>query len=104
MRLADRIYDITAKYPKEQLYILVSQTQRASVSIPSNIAEGHSRSTRKDYRQFLVIARGSLSEMETQFYLAGKRKFITREELKSLLDSSATVGKMLNGLIRSLDS
>jgi len=104
MRLADLIYDITEKYPKQQLYILVSQTQRSALSIPSNIAEGHSRSTRKDYRQFLVIARGSLSELETQIYLAAKRKFISSEELNGIIEHSTTVGKMLNGLIRSLET
>src|SRR5437868_6618916 len=101
MRLADQVYDVTEKYPKAQLYILVSQTQRAAVSIPSNIAEGHSRGSRKDYRQFLIVARASLSEMETQLYLARKRNFITGEELRIILIRSTSVLKMLNALIRS---
>lgn len=66
MELVKSIYEMTANFPKEEIYGLISQMKRSSISIPSNIAEGKRRGTRKDYRQFLVIAYGSGAELETQ--------------------------------------
>lgn len=74
--LVTEIYRITEVFPKSEIYGLTSQIRRASVSIPSNIAEGHSRRSSVDYIQFLKIARGSLAELETQLIIARKLDFI----------------------------
>ena len=73
-------YALCAKFPKEELYGLASQMKRAAVSIPSNIAEGHSRKSRAEYRQFVYIAIGSLAELETQLILAKELEFLKEEE------------------------
>jgi len=70
MALVKEIYRITASFPKEEVYALTSQMRRAAVSIPSNIAEGAARNGDKEFLQFLAIARGSLSELETQLLIA----------------------------------
>ena len=102
MRLLDLIYDLTEKFPKQQQFILTSQMQRAALSIPSNIAEGHGRNTRKDYRQFCIMARGSLFELETQCYAARKRNYISSAELADLIERTNSIGSKLGALIRSL--
>jgi len=100
--LVDSIYDLTAMFPEDEKYALTSQIKRASVSVPSNIAEGHGRETRRDYRRFLWIANGSLKEMETQLIIAGRRGWITREQATPAWDQSQETGRMLKGLIRSI--
>ena len=74
------IYKLTSKFPSEEKYGLISQIRRSAVSIPSNIAEGHSRKTSKDLKQFIAIAKGSLSELETQLIISFKLNFISKEE------------------------
>lgn len=101
--LVSDIYRLTKTFPKEELYGLSSQLQRASVSIPANIAEGKSRRTTKEYMRFLDIAYGSLAEVETQLYIACDLGYTTEQKILSLLDGYAEVGRMLNGLINSLD-
>ena len=78
--------------------------RRSVVSVPSNIAEGYSRQTRKDYIRFLYIANGSLKEMETQLIIAGRRNYCSREQAELSWQLAQQVGKMLRALIRSLDS
>ena len=75
IQLALEIYKITEEYPKSELYGLVSQMRRCSVSISSNIAEGRSRVSRKQFAQFLIIAHGSASELETQIEISKKLPF-----------------------------
>ena len=70
MRLATDVYRLTQDFPRQEIYGLVSQLRRAAVSVPSNIAEGHGRSSIEDYRKFLWIARGSNFEMQTQLEIA----------------------------------
>jgi len=75
MNLVVEVYKLTDNYPKTEIYGLTSQTRRSSVSIPSNIAEGRKRSSRKDYRQFLIIAYASGAELETQIEIAKRLSF-----------------------------
>ena len=100
--LVSNIYKTTAKFPKEEIYGLTSQIKRASISIPSNIAEGASRQTNKEFIQFLYIALGSASEVETQLIIANNLGFINQYELSFLLNEFGKIKKMLNGLIKYL--
>ena|SRR5216110_1086115 len=102
MDLVVSIYRITATFPKEERYSLVSQLQRAAVSVPSNIAEGHGRSRTGDYLRHLSVAVGSLSEVETQIQIARRLEYIAEDDQSRLLDSCNAIAKMLGGLIRSL--
>jgi len=102
MDLAQEIYICTQSLPKDELYGLTSQLRRASVSVPSNIAEGQGRLTPGEFRQFLGHARGSLLEAETQILMAGRLGYLSQERVERLLALSAEVGKILNGLIASI--
>lgn len=95
------IYKLTNKFPKSETYGLVSQMRRSAVSIPSNIAEGRGRSTRKDYRNFLVIAYGSGAELETQIIISKKLSFgiIDFSKADNLLEETM---KMLNKFLSVL--
>jgi len=99
MELAGQIYTLTAQFPKEELYGLTSQTRRCAVSIPSNIAEGAARNSKKEFIQFLHIALGSVAELETQLILARNMGFISETSPFSRIEK---VRMMLSGLIRFL--
>ena len=99
MDLAIEVYSITAQFPKEELFGLVSQARRAAVSVPSNIAEGAARNSRKEYIHFLYVALGSLAELETQLLSAARLKLVPQIEALDRLDR---VRQMLLGLVRSL--
>ena len=99
MRLAREVYRVTATFPKEELYGLVSQMRRAAVSVPSNIAEGAARASTKEFTQFLYTASGSLSELETQLLLAKELGWIPEGEVFELVER---VRMMIFGLIRQL--
>jgi len=102
IELSKQIYTLTEKFPREEIYGLTSQMRRAAVSIPSNIAEGRSRGTRKDFVQFLRIAIGSASELETQLEIAKnlpQTRKLSYQEIDILLDE---VSKMLMGMIKKL--
>lgn len=103
MDLADKIYDITETFPKNEMYGLASQIRRAAVSIPSNIAEGRARSGTKELLYFINIARGSLAELETQLILSERRKYIDSDTLEQLISIANSVGKMLTRLYQSLE-
>ncbi|MEN4761483.1 four helix bundle protein [Chryseobacterium sp. C39-AII1] len=96
------IYKITDTFPKDETFGLKSQVRRASVSIPSNIAEGNSRRSKPDYLQFLKISRGSCAEVETQLIISKNLKFLNEEECLKLNNDIIEISKMLNGLINSL--
>ncbi|WP_315055560.1 four helix bundle protein [Chryseobacterium indoltheticum] len=96
------IYELTNDFPKNEMYGLTSQIRRASISIPSNIAEGNSRRSVADYLQFLKIARGSCAEVETQLIIAQNLKFLNEEHYLKLNQGIIEISKMLNGLINSL--
>jgi four helix bundle protein len=99
MDLAAQVYSLTAKVPKEELYGLTSQIRRSAVSIPSNIAEGAARHSRKKFIQFLHIASGSVAELETQFLLAIQIGLHSGDHIISHVEE---VRKLLLGLLRSL--
>lgn len=102
--LSIAVYSLTEKFPREEIYGLSSQMRRASVSIPSNIAEGRNRGTRKDFQQFLRIAMGSCAELETQIIISKqivKTEKLDYTHIETLL---IEVGKMLTTMIRNLDT
>jgi four helix bundle protein len=101
MDLAEATYRATERFPGDERYGLVTQLRRAAVSVASNIAEGHARS-RGDYLRHLLIASGSLTEMETQFTLSNRLAFLLPEQAESLLQACDRVGRMLGALRKSL--
>ena len=103
MDLAEAMYDAVGLLPRSERFELNAQMRSAAMSIPSNIAEGKGRSTDRDYRSFLVRARGSLFELETHIEFAKRRKFIDETTAESLLTKSAEVGRKIGALIRYLD-
>ena len=103
MELVKLVYELTSKFPKEELYGLTGQMRRSAVSIPSNIAEGQGRNSTKDFIRFLAIAYGSLMELETQILISDMLEYVTKAETNLLLDKSAEVGRLLNGLTNSLE-
>lgn len=100
VELVADVYKLTELFPSHELYGLSSQMRRAAVSIPSNIAEGVARHGPGERRQFLFIARGSLSELETQVIIAERLDYIEVEVKDAVLDTTGKVGAMLNGLLR----
>ena len=103
MDLVVMCYQITKKFPKSEVYGLINQLQRAAVSIPANIAEGRERQHSKEFIQHLSIAYGSLAELETHIQIAERLNYIDMNQLKKVLDKTAEIGRMLNGLKRSLE-
>lgn len=101
--LSIKIFRITSKFPKSELYGLVSQMRRCAVSIPSNIAEGYSRGYRQEYIQFLRTAFASGAELETQLLISRELVFLTLKEFDELNSLLLEVQKMLNKLISSLN-
>ncbi len=97
-----QVYRATAAFPKHELYGLVSQLRRASVSIASNIAEGKGRSSDREFILFLHHARGSLLEVETQLLIANRLGYISELESRQLNDQLEHLAKGLNALINSL--
>lgn len=102
MDLVLEIYRITALYPKSELFGLVSQSRRCAVSIPSNIAEGRMRGSRKDFRQFLIIALGSAAELETQIEIVKRLKLVNESEISYASSLLVEVIKILRAIITKL--
>lgn len=102
MEMVLEIYRITKGFPGEEKYGLISQIRRAAVSVPSNIAEGAARNTRREFINFLHTAQGSLSELDTQLELSLGVGYITSDSLKPIQDLIQSIDKMLTGLIKSL--
>jgi four helix bundle protein len=96
------IYTLTNTFPKDELYGLISQMRRAGISISSNIAEGAARFSKKEFIQYLYIALGSSSELETHIIISNKLNYISIEEYNSLLNDLSEIRMMLLGLIKSL--
>lgn len=102
MQLAREVYAVTQEFPKSEAFGLTSQLRRASVSVPSNIAEGHGRLSDKLFAVFLGQARGSLFEIETQLELAGSHGFTDIHKLEPLLHECVEIARMLNGLLNTI--
>jgi four helix bundle protein len=103
MDLAVLIYEITKIFPREEIYGLTSQIRRCSSSIPANIAEGQGRRLPREFHQFLAHARGSLHEIDTHIELAFRVGYIEEKQFKELQERINEVGRILNGLMRSID-
>lgn len=102
--LCEKIYLLTERFPKTETFGLVSQMRRSAISIPSNIAEGKYRGTRKDFAQFLRIARGSTAELETQILLAKKFHQLDKSEILEIENLLEEVSKMLSSVIKKLQA
>lgn len=99
MALVTEIYRLSGEFPRSELFGLVSQMRRAAISIPSNIAEGKGRQTAGEFLQFLIHARGSLLELETQIQIAENLGYLDAEKSEVLKARTAQMGKMLNRFI-----
>jgi four helix bundle protein len=100
--LCELIYRASADFPRHELYGLTSQIRRAAVSVPSNIAEGAGRITKGEFIQSIGHAHGSLLELETQLIVAQRLGYLDSNRSEDLLETANEVGKLANGLIRSL--
>jgi len=98
MELVRKIYRLTAAYPQEERYGLATQTRRAAVGVPSNLAEGAARASRKEFGQFLSFARGSLSELDTQLDLSEELSFISSAARREFDPMLVRVDQMLYAL------
>lgn len=98
-----KIYEVTNDFPKDEQFGLTSQIRRAAVSIPSNIVEGKARSSKAEYKRFLIIARGSLEEAKYQILLTKDLNYIDENKYKEVLKIAMDTGRLLAGLIKSLD-
>jgi four helix bundle protein len=102
MDLVVEVYRSTESFPKAETYGLMAQLRRAAVSIPSNIAEGHDRISTGEFKQFLGHARGSLVEVETQILISQRLGYLEPSQSTNLLQRTAEIAKILNGLLGSL--
>ena len=98
MQLVRDIYRVTREFPKDEIYGLTNQLRRAAVSVPSNLAEGHGRFSRKEFRQFIGRARGSLLEVETQLEIARDLGYLNNTTAHELLAQASEIARLLNGL------
>ena len=103
-RLVLMIYEITKKFPKEELYGLIDQIRRAVVSITSNLAEGFSRQSFKEKVQFYYLARGSVTELQNQLLIARDIGYINNEQFQKIANQSILVHKLITGLIKATKS
>jgi four helix bundle protein len=101
MKFAVEVYRATDQFPKHELYGLSQQLRRAAVSVPSNIAEGKGHRSDREFGHFLMHARGSLLEIQTQVMIAEELQYWQSEDAKRLLATSDAIARSLNGLINS---
>ncbi len=102
MDLVETIYVITQSFPKQEIYGITSQMRRAAVSIPANIVEGHSREHTKEFRNFLSVAQGSISELETELEIATRLGYLTSEQFNRLMTQVAGIAKQVRALREAL--
>lgn len=104
MDAVDAIYDVTRRYPREELYALTTQTRRAAQSVPMNIAEGYRRKKHlPDYMKFLRYADGSAAEVETAIEIAERQSYLAPELAAGIIAQYQEIGRMLGGLIRRIE-
>lgn len=103
MDLVIEIYRITGNFPNQEIYGLTNQIRRATVSIPSNIAEGAARQTKKEFSNYLHMAQASLSELDTQIELARRLGYLDQETFRMLDERLERIDKMITGLIGHLN-
>lgn len=102
MTLVTEVYRVTDDFPRREMYGLTRQVREAAVSVPSNIAEGKGRQTKRDYVQFLFRARGSLHETETQLEVGRNLAFLDEKTFVRVFGQANEVGRVLNGLITNV--
>jgi four helix bundle protein len=100
IELVTEIYILTRSFPEEEKYSLTNQMKRASISVASNIAEGAARKTKKEFIQYLHIAQGSISELDTQLEIVKRLGFVNEDEASSIDSLMEKIDKMLTGLIK----
>ncbi|MBO5540789.1 MAG: four helix bundle protein [Muribaculaceae bacterium] len=104
MQLTTEIYSLVKFLPREETYALSNQMRRVAVSIPSNIAEGQGRNSKKEFIQFIAVARGSLWELSTQLELCGRLNYLSPNQRANAEDLICEIEKMLNALAGSIQS
>ncbi len=104
IELAEMVYRLSANFPQDERFGMTNQVRRAAVSVPANIAEGAEREGSKEFLHFLSIASGSMAETETFLILAGRLGMAQETAITPVMEQAAHVGRMLNGLKRSLHS
>jgi four helix bundle protein len=102
--LVVEVYQATKAFPRQEQFGLTAQIRRSAGSIPANVAEGHTRAHSKEYRNFISVAQGSLAELETHLIIAQRLGYLTSEAAEPLFERAAELGRMMNGLDRSLAS
>jgi four helix bundle protein len=104
MDLVEQVYKLTQAFPREEAYGLTSQMRRAAVSVPSNIAEGHTREHTKEYLHHVSMAQASLAELQTQIEIAGRLNYLSAEAINQTLEQAASLSRQLyalrNGLMK----
>ncbi len=101
MYFVTAVYKATCTFPRDEVYGLTNQLRRSVVSVPSNIAEGQARFSRKEFHHFLSLARGSLAEIETQLMIAESLSYLEPEQSWTLMQQASELNRILNGLIAS---
>ena len=102
MDLVELVYRLTRSFPKNEIYGLASQIQRAAVSVPSNIAEGHTREHTKEYLHHISMSQASLAELETQLEIAIRLNYVSLHEARSIAEHAESLGKQLYALRNAL--
>jgi four helix bundle protein len=102
MELVETVYTLTRTFPDDERFGLTSQLRRAAVSVPSNIAEGHGRTSTNEYLHHLSIARGSLCEVETQLLIGERLGYLDRHQRETVLSLAGEIGRLIHGLIKAL--
>jgi len=104
MELVEDIYRVTGRFPSAEVYGLTSQLRRAAISIPSNIAEGHTREHTKEFLHHLSTAQASMAEIETQIEIAVRLEYLSSEQSNALLEKAASLARQLHSLRKALRS
>ena len=102
IQLVKKVYKVSSKFPKEELYGLTSQMRRSAISIPSNVAEGFRRQHNNEFKQFLYISLGSCAELETQMIIAEELGYIDKDQTATLFEDLDYICRMISNLIKTL--